>query len=57
LKNVKVDFEVALRVGGINECKLKKLLLGPIFEKISNLVAADVSIQVIPVLLLEVRTW
>ena len=31
LKNVKVEFEFALRVGDINECRLKKLLWGPNF--------------------------
>ena len=33
MKNVKVEFEFALRVGDINECRLKKITVwwGPIF--------------------------
>ena len=34
LKNVKVDFEVALRVGGINECKLKNYCWGQFSRKL-----------------------
>ena len=40
LKHVKVEFEFTLRIGDVNECRLKKITMGAyfflqIFEKIS----------------------